>query len=519
MQFHRRALLVGIGTTAVGSGAVFGSGAFTQVQATRDLTIGVDEDSTALLALEQNPDISAVFSHDNGELAIDTARVGSGTGFNTGAVVQIGETHSELPDAGSAQVVNTLRESAGTGAAFKLTNNFNNVPAAEGNSNALDIVVSVDDLDGPSSELVLIGTAYYDGTTDTQVASTENPQQAAFKAVPPDTPIYFAIQLRTVSTTDPADFDGTVSFRAGPSLTGAFPTSDEAQATTVDILTQPDNQQSVETPLTGPPSVIVTDPFGDPVSGVDVTAAVDGADVTAVATTGADGNADFSGAQGNLSDIMLAIDTSGSIGGDPLDSAKTEAKNLIDAVDANFGLVSFGGDATLEEDLNTSDETVKETINSLSGGGTTPMADAIDTSQAELESDRASVSPNLIVVLADGAPDTLSLTREAATTAKSAGTTLLSIAFTDGADQDLMEDISSNPTADGTIDEDDPNAFQAGEDDLSTVFDSIAAAVPDNAIVINSTGEYTVDFSIDGTDESVLNDASVTSESFSVQGP
>lgn len=115
MQLHRRAILVGIGTAAVGSGAVFGSGAFTQVQATRDLTIGVDEDSTALLALEQNPDISAVFSHGNGELAIDSDRVGSGTGFNTGTVVQIGETHSELPEPESAQVVDALRESAGTG--------------------------------------------------------------------------------------------------------------------------------------------------------------------------------------------------------------------------------------------------------------------------------------------------------------------------------------------------------------------------------------------------------------------
>lgn len=514
MQLHRRAILVGIGTAAVGSGAVFGSGAFTQVQATRDLTIGVDEDSTALLALEQNPNISAVFSHGNGELAIDSDRVGSGTGFNTGTVVQIGETHSELPEPESAQVVDALHDSAGTGAAFKLTNNINSVPAAEGDSDALDIVVSVDDLDGPSSELVLIGTAYHDGTTDTQVASTDNPQQAAFKAVPPDTPIYFAIQLRTVSTTDPADFDGTVSFRAGPSLTGAFPTSDEAQATTVDILTQPDSQQLVETPLTGPPSVIVTDPFGDPVSGVDVAATVNGADVTAVATTDADGNAEFSGAQGNLSDIMLAIDTSGSIRGDPLDTAKTEAKKLIDAVDANFGLVSFSGNATLENDLSASDEAVKDNIDNLSGGGTTPMADAISNSQTELESTRASVSPNLIVVLADGAPDSDSQTREDASAAKSAGTTLLSIAFTDGADQDLMEDISSDPTDDGIIDEDDPNAFQAGEDDLSTVFDSIATAVPDNAIVISSTGEYTVDFSIDGTDESVLNDASVTSESF-----
>ena len=57
----RRTLLVGLGSAAAGSAVVFGSGAFTQVSADRGVTIGIDRDSEALLALIANDDIDSVF--------------------------------------------------------------------------------------------------------------------------------------------------------------------------------------------------------------------------------------------------------------------------------------------------------------------------------------------------------------------------------------------------------------------------------------------------------------------------
>lgn len=48
---NRRNLLIGIGTAAVGSGAVLGSGALTQVSADRTATVNTADDSSAIIEL------------------------------------------------------------------------------------------------------------------------------------------------------------------------------------------------------------------------------------------------------------------------------------------------------------------------------------------------------------------------------------------------------------------------------------------------------------------------------------
>lgn len=54
MKINRRKTLLGISALGFGGGAVFGSGAFTQMTADRDITVEVDADSDALLRLEDN---------------------------------------------------------------------------------------------------------------------------------------------------------------------------------------------------------------------------------------------------------------------------------------------------------------------------------------------------------------------------------------------------------------------------------------------------------------------------------
>ncbi|NLV09715.1 hypothetical protein GOC74_07205 [Halomicrobium mukohataei] len=65
---NRRNLLIGIGTAAVGSGAVLGSGALTQVQADREVQIGVNDDSSALLGLNPTDEVPEVSSSSDGEI-------------------------------------------------------------------------------------------------------------------------------------------------------------------------------------------------------------------------------------------------------------------------------------------------------------------------------------------------------------------------------------------------------------------------------------------------------------------
>ena len=111
---ERCSVLIGLGAAAAGSAALFGSGAFTQVSADRDVTVRVDEDSDALLALRANEKLETVTQED-GELVIDSDRLSGedDTGFNPSAEVKIGDTDDDFGDGGDV-----------TEEAFRIVNNF-----------------------------------------------------------------------------------------------------------------------------------------------------------------------------------------------------------------------------------------------------------------------------------------------------------------------------------------------------------------------------------------------------------
>jgi len=79
----RRNFLIGIGGTAIGGGALVGSGAFSRVESQRDVTIQVAEDPSAYLGLSGtgSPNSNNYVSiDDHGHLAIDIADSGHGPG-------------------------------------------------------------------------------------------------------------------------------------------------------------------------------------------------------------------------------------------------------------------------------------------------------------------------------------------------------------------------------------------------------------------------------------------------------
>lgn len=238
---NRRNVLLGLGTAAAGSGIVFGSGAFTQVQAERDLTIGISEDSNALLELNPNSNLASIFqASDTGELVIDTRELSSGNeGFNVGSTVLIGETSTDLVNRNpqDATVVNTLTSTAsGTGAAFQLINNFEST--ADSNDE-IDIALNLEDLNAGDGTLTLIGTERdgSGGDQGTQIASDGG--QTIFSSVASGNKIYFAIELETESTTSPDDISGNMVFRAGPDLAGGFPTdAEQASSPVVNVTTE-----------------------------------------------------------------------------------------------------------------------------------------------------------------------------------------------------------------------------------------------------------------------------------------
>ena len=85
----RRKFVLGVGALAAGGAAAVGSGAFTSVEADRDVSVSVADDADALLALRDETDGEIVRQNGSGQLVIDFG-AGPATGVNADARVQIG---------------------------------------------------------------------------------------------------------------------------------------------------------------------------------------------------------------------------------------------------------------------------------------------------------------------------------------------------------------------------------------------------------------------------------------------
>lgn len=201
----RRTLLLGLGTTAAGSAVLFGSGAFTQVSADRGVTIGIDRDSEALLALIANDEFDSVFESDDGELTIDTDELSDGNeGFNVGATIEIGETDGD-------EVVDGEE-------AFKIVNNFD--------SN-VNVTIDLTDEDfGDGSGDLTFYTTRSDNELNESVTADEEDGELALETVESGAEVLVAIEIETDSTSDPDDFDGEVTFTAEPSAQASAPEPD-----------------------------------------------------------------------------------------------------------------------------------------------------------------------------------------------------------------------------------------------------------------------------------------------------
>jgi len=83
MRMNRRNVLAGIGALTAGGGAVFGSGAFSSVEADRTVNVNVAGDSEALVALNVDSDLG---TSTNGEVSIDLSSPENASGLNQNAL-------------------------------------------------------------------------------------------------------------------------------------------------------------------------------------------------------------------------------------------------------------------------------------------------------------------------------------------------------------------------------------------------------------------------------------------------
>ena len=106
-------------------------------------------------------------------------------------------------------------------------------------------------------------------------------------------------------------------------------------------------------------------------------------------------------------DVVLAIDVSGSMAGEPLAQAKVAASQFLDELpdSARAAIVSFGNDAELRSGFTTDRSQSQQAIAALSEGGETALYDGVTLAAEQVNASEAARSA--VVVLSDGA-DTVS---------------------------------------------------------------------------------------------------------------
>lgn len=110
MVMNRRNVLVGIALVAVVSGLALGSGAFTQVEATRNVELSTSGDSAALLQIEEGPaqfNITTTTTADSGVSVLELNE----ENLNAEALTRF-EQSINVTNGGSQEVNLTLEDSA-----------------------------------------------------------------------------------------------------------------------------------------------------------------------------------------------------------------------------------------------------------------------------------------------------------------------------------------------------------------------------------------------------------------------
>ena len=185
--------------------------------------------------------------------------------------------------------------------------------------------------------------------------------------------------------------------------------------------------------------------------------------------------------EGAEADVMLVLDTSGSMSGQKLTDAQNGAKELVDTLGpgVNVGLVEFDSSATTPQGLTSDKQAVRDAIDALTAGGGTNIGTGIDAAQDEFDANGRAGVPKFMVVLGNG--DT-SGGEQPATDAKNAGTAIYGIAYGSGASVDDFEDI----VGEEPNDPDWPDfAFDADQDDITQIFEDIGQII---------SGTYAVEY-------------------------
>jgi len=147
-------------------------------------------------------------------------------------------------------------------------------------------------------------------------------------------------------------------------------------------------------------------------------------------------------------DIILALDRSGSMSGQPVADAVAAARAFISQVDLNvhqIGLVLFHGEASLRE-LTNDRNALDQTLQGISGEDGTAIHEALRVARAELGGSRGRpTAAKVIILLSDGGSDPSAASSEA-DAAKRSGVCIITIGLISQAfNPTLLSALASSP--------------------------------------------------------------------------
>ncbi|MFW5964132.1 MAG: VWA domain-containing protein [Natronomonas sp.] len=169
-------------------------------------------------------------------------------------------------------------------------------------------------------------------------------------------------------------------------------------------------------------------------------------------------------------EVALVSDVSGSMSQE-IGDLKIAATNFVDNLSSpdEAAAISFNSSASLDQELTTNYQAVKDAINNYSAGGGTDIADGLDAGTDELlNGTNATPGASKVLILLGDGGSARNPAIAAADAAKNAGIRIFTVALGSGADTQLLEDIASSPD----------DAFIAPDPaDLDTVYAEIAQIV------------------------------------------
>lgn len=144
--------------------------------------------------------------------------------------------------------------------------------------------------------------------------------------------------------------------------------------------------------------------------------------------------------------VMLLIDGSSSMMGEPLAEAQRAAREFLDRCDfttMEVGLISFATHVVLQAGLTSNARRLHAAIHRLDAEGSTDLADALEMARGALVADDAR---RYIVLLTDGFPDAAEAAVEQAEAAKRQGIEVVAIGM-GAADSEYLDRLASSQAA------------------------------------------------------------------------